>query len=99
MSPSKNEDLLRVIRAGEETLKGRGAKLAAVLRLFARVREEMGAYAQGPTAEGAERLHELSRGLQSAADQLDAASGLEAYVADTVGTAEQLLDVLESSPR
>jgi len=99
MSHPRNEQLLRVIRAGEETLKGRGADLAALLQLFARVREEMGAYAQTPTPEGAERLRELSRGLQGAAAKLDAARGLEAYVADTVGTAEQLLDILESSPR
>ena len=104
MSPSDSmphpraEDLRRVFRAGDDTLRGDGAALASVLQLFARVREAMGAYAEDPTPEGAEQLRMMAAALTSVVP-LNPARGLEAYVADTLSTAEHLLEVLDSGGR
>jgi hypothetical protein len=92
----KAEELRVVLRAGDDTLRGDGAALAGTLQLFARVREAMGAYADDPTPARAEQLRLMASALQSAGPRLDAARGIESYVADTLSTAEHLLEVLES---
>ncbi len=99
MSHPRAEDLRRAFRAGDDTLRGDGAALAGTLQMFARVREAMAAYADEPTPAGAEQLRMMATALQSAAKNLNAARGLESYVADTLSTAEHLLEVLDASVR
>lgn len=98
MPHPRAEDLRRVFRAGDDTLRGDGAALAGVLQVFTRVREAMGAYAEDPTPERAEQLRMMATALSSTG-RTNAVRGLEAYVADTLSTAEHLLEVLDAGGR